>query len=97
MIRALSLLVALPLALTAAPASAQDPADGVDLAGRAEADAPVVYKQRTEYDFEDDVVEGGTLSPDIELTGSRAEGRHRSLVRIRTNFLPALLASAEDL
>lgn len=95
MIRALSLLVA----LVASPALAQDPpADDIDLAGRTEGEAPaVVYKERTEYDFEDDIVEGGTLNPDMEYTDGRVKDRHRSLIRIRTHFLPALLASAEDL
>ena len=48
------------------------------------------------YDFDDDVVEGGTLTPDGSLIQSRKGIKHSSLIKIRENFQPELLKSAED-
>lgn len=93
MIRALSLLTA----LVATPALAQNPLADAQATTPADESQTVVYKKVTEYDFEGDDVEGRTLIPEGVFTSSRGGDRHRSLIRIRTNFVPALLASAEDL
>ena len=60
-------------------------------------DPSVVYKKKTEYDFEDDVVEGSFVRPEGEYLDSRRRARHSSLIRIRENFVPEMLKSAEDI
>ncbi len=57
----------------------------------------VVYKKTTEYDFEDDLVEGSFVRPEGEYLEGRAGARHSSLIRIRENFVPEMLKSAEDI
>lgn len=57
----------------------------------------VVYKKKTEFDFEDDVVEGSFVRPEGEYLDARRAGRHNSLIRIRENFVPEMLKSAEDI
>ncbi len=57
----------------------------------------VVYKKKTEYDFEDDVVEGSFVRPEGEYLDARRAARHSSLIRIRENFVPEMLKSAEDI
>jgi len=57
----------------------------------------VVYKKKTEYDFEDDIVEGSFVRPEGEYLDSRRGGRYSSLIRIRENFVPEMLKSAEDI
>ncbi|MCB9545105.1 MAG: hypothetical protein H6706_04345 [Myxococcales bacterium] len=57
----------------------------------------VVYKKKTEYDFEDDLVEGSFVRPEGEFLDSRRGGRYSSLIRIRENFVPEMLKSAEDI
>lgn len=60
-------------------------------------DPGVVYRKKTEYDFEDDVVEGSFVRPEGEYLDSRRRARHSSLIRIRENFVPEMLKSAEDI
>ncbi len=84
----MSLLVAGALALTAAPAFAQDVVDP---------ETGEVYKKRTVYDFEDDVVEGTLVKPEGDYLQSRQRGKQSSLIKIRDNFVPEMLKSAEDL
>ena len=60
-------------------------------------DSGVVYRKQTEYDFEDDVVEGSFVRPEGEYLVSRRRARHSSLIRIRENFVPEMLKSAEDI
>lgn len=57
----------------------------------------VVYKKKTEFDFEDDVVEGSFVRPEGDYIDSRRGGRYSSLIRIRENFVPEMLKSAEDI
>ena len=57
----------------------------------------VVYKKVTEYDFEDDVVEGSFVRPEGEFIDSQNNRQKNSLIRIRENFLPEMLKSAEDI
>ncbi|MFI5288266.1 MAG: adventurous gliding motility protein CglF [Polyangia bacterium] len=57
----------------------------------------VQYKQKTVYDFDDDVVEGDLVRPDGEFVGSRRAAKHSSLIKIRENFIPEMLKSAEDI
>jgi hypothetical protein len=71
----------------AAPAKAGAPAGGDN----------VTYKQKTVYDFDDDVVEGDLVRPDGEFVDSRRAAKHSSLIKIRENFIPEMLKSAEDI
>jgi hypothetical protein len=58
---------------------------------------PVQYKQKTTYDFDDDVVEGDMVRPDGEFIDSKKAAKHSSLIKIRENFIPEMLKSAEDI
>ncbi len=60
-------------------------------------DPNVLYRKKTEYDFEDDVVEGSFVRPEGEYIESRRRGRYSSLIKIRENFVPEMLKSAEDI
>lgn len=60
-------------------------------------DPNVLYKKKTEYDFEDDVVEGSFVRPEGEYIEGRRRGRYSSLIKIRENFVPEMLKSAEDI
>ena len=57
----------------------------------------VQYKQKTVYDFDDDVVEGDLVRPDGEFVDSRRAAKHSSLIKIRENFIPEMIKSAEDI
>ena len=57
----------------------------------------VTYKQRTNYDFDDDQVEGTLVQPDTDLITGRGKATHESLVRPRTTFQPEMLKSVESL
>jgi len=57
----------------------------------------VTYKSKTVYDFDDDVVEGDLVRPDGEFVDSRRAAKHSSLIKIRENFIPEMLKSAEDI
>ncbi len=81
---ALSLLAPGASALAAPPAPA--PAGGGDQ-----------YKQKTVYDFDDDVVEGDLVRPDGDFVDSRKAAKHSSLIKIRENFIPELVKSANDI
>lgn len=51
----------------------------------------------TEYNFDDDVVEGDLVRPDGEMAMARRSGRRSSLIRVREHFIPEMLKSVEDL
>ncbi len=75
-------------------------APGAVFAQKAGAPGPggdVTYKQKTVYDFDDDVVEGDLVRPDGEFVDSRRAAKHSSLIKIRENFIPEMLKSAEDI
>jgi hypothetical protein len=57
----------------------------------------VSYTKNTEYDFEDDLVEGSFIRPEGEFFNAQKRGRHSSLIRIRRDFVPEMLKSAEDI
>ena len=91
-----TLLAAIVLTAFLAPAAwAQDP--GGDEYLQDPNDPSVVYKKKTEYDFEDDVVEGAFVRPEGEYLDARRAARHASLIKIRENFVPEMLKSAEDI
>lgn len=51
----------------------------------------------TIYAFEDDLVRGDTLGPDVEVLQTRRRGVRDSLIRARENFVHELFKSVEDL
>ena len=57
----------------------------------------VVYKKNTEYDFEDDNIEGSFVRPEGEYLDARRRARYSSLIRVRKDFIPEMLKSAEDI
>lgn len=57
----------------------------------------VKYKKKTVYDFDDDVVEGELMRPDGEYIDTRRKAKHSSLIKIRLNFIPEMLKSAENI
>ena len=56
-----------------------------------------VFSKKTVYDFDDDVVEGTLVKPEGDYLQSRQRGTQSSLIKIRDNFVPEMLKSAEDL
>lgn len=94
-----SLLVLAALIALPSIASAQEEVDPTDTENYIvdPNDEGVVYRRQTEYDFEDDVVEGSFVRPEGEYLDSRRRARHSSLIRIRENFVPEMLKSAEDI
>lgn len=57
----------------------------------------VQFKQKTEYSFDDDLVEGDLVRPDGEFVDTRRSAKHSSLIKIRDNFVAEMLKSAEDI
>ena len=55
------------------------------------------YKKKTVYDFDDDLVEGELQRPDGEFIDTQQRAKHSSLIKIRENFIPEMLKSAEDI
>ena len=51
----------------------------------------------TAYRFDDDLVQGDTVRPDVEVLHVRKRGDRESLVRARMHFIPELLKTAQDL
>ncbi len=86
----LRLVLALSLALVPVAASAA-PAAKSTANARASEPAPARI-----YDFEPDDVEGESLRPEGADVGSRPQGRHESLIKVRTHFIPQMLKMAID-
>jgi hypothetical protein len=57
----------------------------------------VVYKKVTEMDFDADDVEGSFVRPEGEYLDARRRARYSSLIRVRKDFIPEMLKSAEDI
>jgi hypothetical protein len=65
--------------------------------GAPAAGGDVQYKSKTVYDFDDDTVEGDLVRPDGEFVDTRKGAKHSSLIKIRENFIPEMIKSAEDI
>lgn len=75
--------------------SAQDmPAPEV---GRGQTGGDVQYKKETVYDFEGDDVTGNLIKPDGENITGETHGKTSSLIKIRSDFIPEMLESVEQL
>ena len=61
------------------------------------ANTNVEYRKVTEYDFEADVVEGSFVRPEGEFFSGNGNQAYGSLIRIREDFVPEMLKSAEDI
>ena len=63
--------------------------------------APPVWAEdmenTTEYNFDDEIVEGDLVRPDGEMAMARRRGRQSSLIRVREHFIAEMLKSVEDL
>ncbi len=57
----------------------------------------VSYQRKTVINFEDDTIEGDLKVPDGAYVEGRKKVRHKSLIRIRTDFRREVLASVADL
>lgn len=87
---AIAVLVgALSAGLLAGAAAAQD-ATAPDASG-------VSYQRKTVINFEDDTIEGDLKTPDGQYLEARKKTRHKSLIRIRTDFRREVLGSIADL
>jgi hypothetical protein len=84
--RVLFVVASTAMLFSAVPAFAQEAPGG-----------GVTYKQKTVYDFDDDVVEGDLVRPDGEFAEVRSKAKHSSLIKIREHFIPEMLKSAEDI
>lgn len=49
------------------------------------------------YDFSGDTIEGDLVKPEGTDLNVREFAKHSSLIKIRTNFIPEIIKSAEDL
>lgn len=82
-------LMGLIVLLLSSAALAQD--EGVNSEGG------VSYQRKTVINFEDDTIEGDLKVPDGAYVEGRKKARHKSLIRIRTDFRREVLASVADL
>jgi hypothetical protein len=57
----------------------------------------VIYKKRTIIDFTGALIEGDLIKPEGSYVVSRKASRFSSLIRVRENYLPELIASPNDL
>jgi hypothetical protein len=81
------LISVLTLVLFAGVASAQPaPKGGGDKAGKVKV-----------YDFSGDTIEGDLVKPEGSTVDARDFAKHNSLIKIRKDFIPEIIKSAEDL
>lgn len=92
-----ALLVAVAFLLGGAEMARAEDEDADEGDGDPSAEGGVLYKKKTEYDFEDDTITGDLTKPDGEFLSSRERTRHRSLIKIRENFKPEILRSVNEL
>jgi hypothetical protein len=58
--------------------------------------APPAGKTKV-YDFTGDTIEGDLIKPEGSTVDARDFAKHASLIRIRKDFIPEIIKSAEDL
>jgi hypothetical protein len=61
------------------------------------AEPSVRHDATTRYDFDDDTVEGDLMRPTDSFVAARRGAKHQSLIRIRRDFVPELVDSADAL
>ena len=57
----------------------------------------VQYKDETVYDFDGDDVTGSLIKPDGEGIQGEQHGKTSSLINIRSDFIPEMLETVEEL
>jgi hypothetical protein len=77
---------ALVLVLFMTGAAAAQPKAGADKAPKTKV-----------YDFSGDTIEGDLVKPEGSTVDARDFAKHSSLIRIRKDFIPEIIKSAEDL
>ena len=70
------------------PAQAEDKKAGGDKGGSSKVKV---------YDFSGDTIEGDLIRPEGSTVDARDFAKHSSLIRIRKDFIPEIIKSAEDL
>ena len=88
----LLLIATIVTAFSALPAAAQDKKGGDTVT-----EGGVAYNRKTVINFEDDTIEGDLKTPDAVYLEARKKMRHKSLIRIRTDFRREVLGSISDL
>jgi len=63
---------------------------------KADKGAPAAGKTKV-YDFTGDTIEGDLIKPEGSTVDARDFAKHSSLIRIRKDFIPEIIKSAEDL
>ena len=79
-------IVCVVLGLTAAGSGAFAQGKGAAPAGKVKV-----------YDFSGDTIEGDLVKPEGSTVDARDFAKHSSLIRIRKDFIPEIIKSAEDL
>jgi hypothetical protein len=97
----LRLPLLLALALSASPVALTPGIAAAAPAKTTDTDADAAARQTkagktTIYDFENDQVDGETLSPDGANVNSRTRARHGNMITIRPHFIPQMVAMAND-
>jgi hypothetical protein len=87
---AVSLVFGTVVIVIASPAQAQEKK------AAAAADKPAAGKVKV-YDFSGDTIEGDLIRPEGTTVDARDFAKHSSLIRIRKDFIPEIIKSAEDL
>ena len=59
--------------------------------------APAAGGKVKVYDFSGDTIEGDLIKPEGSTVDARDFAKHGSLIRIRKDFIPEIIKSAEDL
>ena len=59
--------------------------------------APAAGGKVKVYDFSGDTIEGDLIKPEGSTVDARDFAKHSSLIRIRKDFIPEIIKSAEDL
>jgi hypothetical protein len=91
-------VVVVAIGVLSAPAIAQDKKGGAPAGGGdTSTEGGVTYNRKTVINFEDDTIEGDLKTPDAVYLEARKKMRHKSLIRIRTDFKREVLGSISDL
>lgn len=80
------LIGALSFVVLVGSAAVAQPAKGGDKGGKVKV-----------YDFSGDTIEGDLVKPEGTDLNARDFAKHSSLIRIRKDFIPEIIKSAEDL
>jgi hypothetical protein len=57
----------------------------------------VKTERKTELNFDDELVEGGTQKPELFYLFQKKNFNYKKLIKLRENFLPEMRRSTEDI